>query len=156
MSQRKQTFAHPSQIPDGTPEHIKNRLKSILSDKRGQDGDTTPSKINKDLCELINEMYEQDMKASEIMKLIPATSQNTLYYHVRGDCEHEHREIVTFDECGWMRVYSRKGAKTSTLAILYNIHRRTVQKHLRGKCSHEQGIKPLTKQERRWNLHQCQ
>jgi len=101
------------------------------------------NKVTKELCDLMCEMRNIGMSGKQIANELEIVTTNAVYYHTRGDCTHEKSDKITYSECGWMRVKSRKGAQTKTLAVLYDTTIRTVQTHLSGDCSHEDGIEPV-------------
>lgn len=101
------------------------------------------NKVTKELCNLMCEMRDAGMSGQRIANQLDVVSTNAVYYHTRGDCTHEKSDKITYSECGWMRVKSRKGAQTKTLSILYDTTVRTVQTHLSGDCSHDDGIEPV-------------
>lgn len=155
MQDEHLNYAKPEDLPDQLDEDSRALLTQYLESKRGDKDswDRECNKISKEVCDLINEMKEDGVPAKEILDYIPAESTTAVYYHYRGDCTHEYRTRVTYDECMRMRMYSRKGARTSTLAILFNLARTNVQNHIMGNCSHEDGFEPLTAEEARWSLY---
>jgi len=132
---------------DDIPRQITGKSRELLKsyitkeDNRG----TECNKVTKDLCNAMRELKDSGLSGAEIANKIKIVSPNAVYYHTRGDCTHEKSDMITYSECGWMRVKSRKGALTETLAVLYDTTKRTVQVHLSGDCSHDQGIKPVPK-----------
>lgn len=155
MNDKHIDYASPEDIPEKLDEDTKAKLRKYLESKKsdGKSWDRRCNKISKKVCKLINEMKDEGVAVSTILSYIPAKSENTVYYHLGKDCSHEYRIRVTYDECCRMRMYSRKGARTSTLAILFDLNRRSVMRHLRGHCSHEDGFEPLSAEEARWSLH---
>lgn len=135
-----------SVFPSGLSESTKRRLKSLQRTDT-KDNPSVPHKVNTQLCNLINDMYDDGVKPSEIISHIPVSSPDTVYRHIRGDCKHNYSTGVSYDECGWMRYYAHKGASTGALACLYNISKRSVTKHLKGNCSHNSKLEPLTEKQ---------
>lgn len=148
-------YADPEDLPRQLDGDSRALLEQYLESKRpDKDGwDRECNKISKDVCELIQEMYEDGVPVKEILKYVPAKSTTAVYYHINEECTHEYRTRVTYDECMRMRMYSRKGARTPTLGVLFNLARTNVQNHIMGKCSHEDGFEPLTAEEARWSLY---
>jgi len=147
--------AHPSDLPEAIGEDEKRKLKKYLNSINDSNSkpNKTSRKVSKQLCSLIEDLAEQGLKPQEICDLIEVKSKNTVYYHLRDECEHKYRDKVTYDECGWMRVYAKKGAPSSTLAILYNVSREIATRHITGKCNHQDGIQPLSGLELRRNSY---
>lgn len=137
-------------IPRQITGESRELLKRFINEPEPKQGKEC-NKVTKQLCDTMCEMKQSGMSGSEIADNIGIVSQNAVYYHTRGDCTHEKGNKITYSECGWMRVKSRKGALTETLAVLYNVTKRTAQVHLSGKCSHDQGIEPVPKDVRYQN-----
>ena len=145
MNDEHINYADPETIPKGIDQDTKKRLKTYLAQKKKQDSEAkrTSNKVTKGMCDLINDMYEDRASPSEITEFAPVSSPNTIYYHLRGDCSHEYRSIITYSECGWMRVKAHKGMSTSEISSEYNVSERVVISHVTGDCGHEDGIEPL-------------
>lgn len=141
------------EIPSGVNDETKERIKSLVEyeEEVSENWERTSCKVTKELCNIICEMYSDGISPRDITDCLPISSHNTVYYHVRGDCNHEYRSKLTYDECGWMRVYARKGAPSSSLAVLYNVHKDRVSHHVTGKCRHEDGIEPVSASKLRSN-----
>jgi len=139
----------PEAIPSGMSEEMEEKLLHLIEMHmvKPSPKPCKPNVVTKDLCDLMNDMYEDGIKPSKIVELMPFSSHNTLYYHLREDCNHKQRRVILYDECGWMRVKAKQGAPRKTLAVLYDANTRTVTEHVLGECEHEDGIEPLTKEE---------
>jgi len=138
------------QIPRQITGESRELLKSFINDGEDKRGNEC-NKVTQDLCDTICKLKKLGKSGSEIADMIGVVSENAVYYHARGDCTHEKGDMITYSECGWMRVKSKKGALTETLAVLYNTTKRTVQVHLSGDCSHEDSIEPVPKDVRYQN-----
>lgn len=146
-------MANEDLIPHQLDDDARQRLIEHLDRYRSQKthSDAKPNKVTGELCDLVNEMYEEGIKPSEIVEAMPFSSNNTIYYHVRGDCSHTQRRLVTYDECMWMRIKAQKGAPRKTLAMLYDLSIRNATDHILGECGHDNGIEPLTNEELKEN-----
>lgn len=150
---REDQLADPSDIPSRIPDdvrrnlvrYIKRRKKQYrLSDQKIEDWDRSSSKVSMELCETIKEMKESGASASDIVDCTPIKSRNTVYYHLRGDCNHSQRSMLTYSECGWIRYKANNGASTKALAVLYNVSKRTILTHATGECGHSHGCETVT------------
>lgn len=141
------------ELPSRLNEDTKRRLREIAEDEGNEESSTnnTPWKVTVEMCNLMNDMREDGVQPKDIMEIAPFSSQDTLYRHLRGDCTHKARQRVSYDECGWMRFYAKRGAPSKTLAVLYDIDRKTVVNHLSGKCSHNSGLEHLDTYEMHMN-----
>lgn len=128
-------------IPRQITGEARELLKGFINEEENRGHEC--NKVTKDLCNAMCELRESGVSGAEIADRIGVVSPNAVYYHTRGDCTHEKGDRLTYSECGWMRVKSRKGALTETLAVLYDTTKRTVQVHLSDDCSHDQGIEPV-------------
>jgi len=139
-------------LPQGLSKDTKERLRQhILAQERSDKDNNTSNTVTKDLCHLICDLREEGMKVNHILRYMPFSSPNTVYYHLRQECSHKYRSKLTYDECGWMRYYASKGAPSKTLAILYNVSQEVAMRHITGKCNHENMIEPLSGEELRSN-----
>lgn len=132
-------------IPRQLDDEMKGKLRRYLDEHDDAQEAKRSRKVSKELCDLVNEMANEGVMKTEILDFVHFSSKNTLYYHLRGDCSHELGTDLTYDECGWMRVYAHNGAPSNTLGILYDVSTDTASKHVRGKCEHEDGIEPVSK-----------
>lgn len=140
-------------LPQGLNGDIKERLTSYLKSqrKKAETWERTQGKVSKDLCDLIHDMYDDGMPGTQIAEILPVGSQNTVYYHLRDDCSHEHRDSIKYDECGWMRFHASNGAPSSTLSVLYDCSQAVASRHVTGKCSHIGGPEPVDAKKLREN-----
>lgn len=143
------------QLPSSLSEDAKEAIKKRLQEESGGEVtiDYTSNKVSPAMCESMQDMKSDGMTASEIADEMGISSNTTVYYHLREECSHQYRPKVTYSECGWMRIHSRNGARTPTLAVLYDLSEENVVEHLMGRCNHEDGIEPLTEDECRYTLH---
>jgi len=138
--------------PSGVPHQLNEDLrKSIIKEiervnQERIDRNSTPHVVTQELCGRIKELDEEGLSTADITDIMPYSSRRTTLYHLNDNCSHDESRVVTYDECGWMRVYSHNGAPTQTLAVLYDLNEKTVRKHLRGDCRHEDGINPVSKE----------
>lgn len=143
-------------LPNGLDGDAKRRIQEYaeeLTEENKEDihEDRNQNIVTKELCELIHDMDSKGMRHKDIIECMPFSTQHTLYYHLREDCKHSHRTTVTYDECGWMRVYAKQGAPLRTLAVLFNISRENASTHLSGDCSHEDMLEPVSTEQLRAN-----
>lgn len=128
-------------------DHIKNR----------QNKDKEPSrkspKVTKAMCNVVKEMYRSGYSPSEITEKLPISSRNTVYYHVNDKCEHKNWKWVNHTECGWMRYHANNGASSAALAVLYDVDKRTIAKHVTGKCRHKHGCPTVTPEQLEQNAY---
>lgn len=129
-------------------EEAERRIRS-LRDEINDDSLCSPGKVTKEMCIKIQKLHERGAQAEHIASKFNLSSANTVYYHSRGDCSHDRRTSVTYSECGWMRVHFKNGNSVSELSDKYGIAEKNVRVHLKGGCSHEDGIKPLSTEEMR-------
>jgi hypothetical protein len=160
---REDELADPSDIPRRISDRARDRLiryikrrksQYRLSDQKIDEWERSSSKVTKELCETIRDMNAAGTSASEIAKLTPIQSRNTVYYHLRGDCNHKQRSMVTYSECGWIRYKAHKGASTKALAVLYDVSKRTIVAHATGECNHSHGCEPITGGELQSNAYE--
>lgn len=146
-------LADPEDIPKELGDESREKFITYIKQHKTAktDWDRTSNKVTKYMCDIINEMHSNGVKPDNILEFMPISSPNTIYYHVRGDCEHEYRTQLTYDECGWMRAKAHQGAPSRTLAMLYNLAQEVATIHLTGKCQHEDGIEPISGPELRAN-----
>jgi len=138
-------YADPEDLPDVLDSKTKAQLEAYLESKK-QDEPNAPrssGKVTSELCNLMNQMYSDGVNGTDIVDLVPVKSHNTVYYHLGDDCTHARRSRISYSECGWMRIHAENGAPSSTLAILNDICEEHATKHVTGRCSHEDGIKPV-------------
>lgn len=145
MKQR-QSIPNVEELPNGISKEVIDHIDNYASRVKKINGltgeaDKTTSIVSKELCELINELDKKGMAHSDIIDIMPFSSPNTLYYHLKDKCSHNQRTKISYDECGWMRIYAKQGAPVKTLSLLFNIAPENVSKHLTGDCSHEDGVK---------------
>lgn len=149
------SLARVQDIPDELGDESKRKLKSYIRRHRDEHGNWNrdSNKVSAELCSLMHDMHSEGLTAKEIKEPLPISSPNTIYYHLRNDCTHEKRVQLTYDECGWMRVHAHEGAPSTTLAMLYGVNQRVASRHITGKCSHEDGIEPVSPEQLRANGH---
>jgi hypothetical protein len=142
MSDYQPKYGSPESVPDQLDSEIRDRLKGYLERKRDKQKDNTPNsyKVTIELCEIMNDMYDNGIGPTEICKVMPFSSPSTVRYHVDNKCKHERRSRVTYSECGWMRIKARKGKSTKEISNEYNTDSRIIRKHVTGQCNHESGI----------------
>jgi len=136
-------------LPNGLDSDVRNRIRRCRKTEEGQS--STSGKVTKELCDLIHEMDSKDVPHSKIISSMPFSSQHTLYYHLREECEHEYRSRITYSECGWMRIYAKQGAPLQTLSLLFNLSNENTSIHLSGKCGHEDMLEPVSTEQLRSN-----
>lgn len=147
-------LADPEDLPRQMDDESKKLFEEYINaHKQRKENSRGKKVVTSKLCKVINDMRESGVCPSKITEHMPVNSPATIYYHLRGDCSHDDRPSITYDECCKMRIYSRRGAKTTTLAMLNDIDRNNVQIHILGKCSHEDGIEPLTVEEARYTTY---
>lgn len=150
----KINYANKGDLPNGMPTEQKERILRVIEqqeDRLDSEDGKTSNEVTKELCESMKKLSVEGCSASEIVELMPIKSKSTVYYHLNDKCSHKHRSMLTYDECGWMRVYAIQGAPTSTLALLYNVSRKAAHTHLTGNCGHSEHIEPLTGEQLRAN-----
>lgn len=149
MARGEYTLADPEDLPTGLSEDIRKALVKYLKRKKKSkdDWEHTSAKVPIYLCDLMRDMHDEGLPGTKIVNLVPVKSQATVYYHLRDDCSHDYRSQLTYDECGWIRMYAKKGAPSKTLAVLYDISQEAIARHATGRCSHDHGCKPIDSQE---------
>lgn len=127
----------PRQINGESKQLLESYIRKHRKDK--QEADTTGHKVSREMCKVMNNLYEDGTQPKELLEIFPINSKSTLYYHLNDECTHSYRTLITYDECGWIRHYAKKGAPTSTLAMLYDTQSNTIAKHAKGECDHDHG-----------------
>lgn len=130
----------------------RDRILSYL-DNNKENSKPVTNKVSKAMCEDMKHRYENGATANDILQDFPIETTDTVYFHVNDKCTHTQRSKVTYDECGWMRVKSKKGAPTKTLAVLYNVSQDTAYEHISDRCNHELHIDPVEPSKLRDNMH---
>jgi len=143
-------------LPNGLGDDARQKLEAYAkrlseSDISQQNKEKTSNIVSKELCELIHDMDSKDIPHTDIVECMPFSSQHTLYYHLREDCDHSYRSRLSYDECGWMRIYAKQGAPLQTLSTLFNISQRNTSIHLSGECNHEDMLEPVSTEQLRAN-----
>lgn len=140
------TLADPEDLPKGISKDARETMVSIINQHKKDVGEIekTSGKVTVELCETFSQMKENGVPVSEIQELTHIDSPNTIYYHLRGDCSHQHRAQVTYSECGWMRIKAQQGAGTPELSEEYDLSQENTAVHVTGKCQHEDGIEPVS------------
>lgn len=140
-------------IPVSIDDSARDAIHSLLekSEMYNSVDSSNRSKVDANLCSAICKMYENGMSAPEITDIMPYEGQSTTMYHVNNKCSHKKRDDISYDECGWMIYYARQGAPSRSLAVLYNVTKAAVARHVTGRCTHEHGIEPLDSNELRNN-----
>lgn len=137
-------YDYPTNLPSGIDKDTREKLLEHLGGEPKEDSKRR-RKVNKELCDLLNKLADEGMQKTDILEYAPFTSKATLYYHLRGDCQHELETDINYDECGWIRVYADKGAPAKTLSVLYDCSPESARLHATGRCNHEDGIEPVSK-----------
>ena len=145
-----------SELPNGLNDDAKQRIEQYakkLTEEQGNEDrvQKTSNTVTMELCELIHDMDSKDIPHTDIIECMPFSSQHTLYYHLREDCDHSYRSKLTYNECGWMRIYAKQGAPLQTLSVLFNISERNASIHLSGECNHEDMLEPVSTEQLRSN-----
>jgi hypothetical protein len=143
-------------LPNGLDADAKERIKKHAERLTEEDSDVknvdkTSNIVTKELCELMHDMDSKDIPHTDIIDCMPFSSQHTLYYHLREDCDHSYRSKLSYHECGWMRIYAKQGAPLQTLTVLFNISERNASIHLSGECNHEDMLEPVSTEQLRAN-----
>lgn len=145
-----------SNLPNGLDSNAKKKIEEYAeglvedTDNVG-DVEKTSNTVTKEICELIHDMDSKGIPHTDIIECMPFSSQHTLYYHLRKDCQHSYRTKLSYNECGWMRVYAKQGAPLKTLSVLFNISERNASIHLSGECDHEDMLEPVSTKQLRAN-----
>jgi hypothetical protein len=146
-------LADPDDLPPGLSPEMEERLENVLQQlkdeeeiRQSRDGewDRTSNKVTKSLCDLMNELRDDGVMPREILSMVPVSSPNTIYYHLRGDCSHEYRAKISYDECGWMLFKATNGASSKELSESYDVSQECVARHVTGRCQHKHNLEPLT------------
>lgn len=103
--------------------------------------------VDVEACEAMKELHRANMSYRAISDLLSNISKSGVSYHVKGKCSHGRDDVLSYSECGWMRVHAREGMGTKKLADKYDVYVGTIRTHLKGECHHEDGILPLTQDE---------
>lgn len=109
----------------------------------GESGGGRDRQVTPDTCALMRYMAEQVDAKKRVAEAFAWVSYDRVLAHVNGECSCDEITHVHYDECMRMRLRARKGAPARTLALLNDIEVDTVWVHIGGRCSHEDGIRPL-------------
>jgi hypothetical protein len=139
-------LADPDTLPTQLGEEQRETLAALMAKSRQSLPDSPKSshKIDTNVCKVMREMKESGVPVEEILDYVPAKSPNTVYYHINDKCSHDRRVQVTYSECGWMRAKASNGKTSAEIADEYNLAQKNARMHILGKCSHEDGIEPVS------------
>lgn len=149
-------------------------LKKKISEERKNNNNTSkkPNKVSPSLCEEMTNKYEnEDVTYKEIAQSLHI-HMSTVCRHINNECEHERNLHITQNECNFMRSQAETGKRVREIARNFRKHgdsiytsdsglnyvkiteegmANKVSYHIRGKCSHDDEIKPLSRSEIRIN-----
>lgn len=134
---------------DGLPRQLNDEMKDLLrsaqeemgTDARGA-GDRT-TQVTPDKCALLRMMVDEMGTKRAVADSLDWITYDRVCYHTAGKCKCDERAHVHEDECYRMRMRAHRGAPADTLALLNGLEKKTVWKHLSGRCSHPDGMEPL-------------
>lgn len=130
----------PHQLDDGVLDVLSSRGEGDSGSLRSNSDSS--ERITPDTCAIMREMYDRGQLMRDVAKKFDWASHTQVRHHISGRCSCDSSAHVHYDECMKMRINHRKGAPPKTLAVLNDISPGTVWRHIRGECSHEDGIAP--------------
>lgn len=148
-------LAHPDTLPDSLSNETEEMLTEMMKRSRGpEERESRRShKVTSSVCKVMREMKSDGVHVDDILEYVPVKSVNSIYYHINDECSHDRRVLLTYSECGWMRIRAHEGSPTKDIAEEYNLAPKNARVHLMGKCSHEDGIKPVEPKTLRSNAY---
>lgn len=131
----------PNQLQDDIRDSIRDHLAPDTDP--AESGSARKKQVTPDVCALMRHMHAEGVPMKQVAREFEWVAYQQVRYHINGECACDESAHVHEDECYRMRMYAHQGAPADTLALLNDLEKKTVWRHLSGRCHHPDGMPPV-------------